>query len=465
MFRYLERHFSRIWLLVFSIDFLILLSTVVMTLKIMTINPGNTNLRFIQLSYAYLTTFILLSLVMLFINELYSIEKKYQPWLLAFKCIISFSLASMVCYFLFHGVLYDGALFRFTYTIALIACGSILCWRFISYRIIPLVNIQHRVLFWGTDDLNKIVVREILADAHPKFKVVGFVDSNPDLVGNLIMGRKVLGRVEDLDSIIKTEKVEKLITPCSLSRGDFPAENLIGLKFRGIEVLDVHTLYERLRGKILLEGLRPSWLIYARGFKKTRLTKLQKRTSDILISSIGLIVTLPVSIITALLIKFESKGPVIYRQERIGEDGRIFNLFKFRSMRADAEQDTGPIWARQNDDRTTHIGKFIRKVRIDEIPQMVNVLKGDMSFVGPRPERPYFATMLTKKIPYYNHRHSIKPGITGWAAVNYSYGASIEDAIEKLQYDLYYLKNYSLSLDVIIILKTIAIVFGRKGSR
>lgn len=465
MFRYLERHFSRIWLLVFSVDFLILLSVVVMALKTIAVRPGNTDMGRIQLSYAYFIAFILLSLIMLFINELYSIEKKYQPWLLAFKCFISFTLASFVCYFLFHRVLFREILFHFTCTLSLIACGSILCWRFMSYRIIPRINLQHRVLFWGTDELNKAVVREILADAHPKFKVVGFVDSNPALVGSVIMKQKVLGRIKDLDSIIKTEKVEKLVTPCSQARGDFPAENLVDLKFKGIEVLDVHTFYERLKGKILLNGLRPSWLIFAQGFKKNKLTKLQKRTFDILISSIGLLVTLPVSMITALLIKLESKGPVIYQQERVGEDGRIFNLFKFRSMRKDAEQDTGPVWAGKNDHRTTFIGKFIRKVRIDEIPQMVNVLKGDMSFVGPRPERPYFVEMLNKKIPYYNQRHSIKPGITGWAAVNYSYGATIEDAVEKLQYDLYYIKNYSLSLDVIIILKTIATVLGRKGSR
>ncbi|MEW5801696.1 MAG: TIGR03013 family XrtA/PEP-CTERM system glycosyltransferase [bacterium] len=465
MFRYLERHFSRIWLLVFSIDFLILLTIVVMALRTMTTDLRNTDFRFIQVSFAYLAAFMLLSLVMLFINELYTIEKKYHPWLLTFKCIISFTFASLCCYFLFYRAISHRALFHFTCMLTLIACVSILCWRFISYRILPRINIQQRVLFWGADDLNKGVVKEILADAHPKFKVVGFVDNNPALTGNLIMDRKVLGRVEDLDSIIKTEKVEKLITPCSQARGDFPAQNLIDLKFRGIEVLDIHTFYERLKGKILLNGLRPSWLIYSQGFKKTRLTKFHKRAFDILTSSFGLIVTLPVSIITALLIKLESKGPVIYRQQRVGENGRIFNLFKFRSMKADAEHGTGPVWARKNDHRITRVGKFIRKVRIDEIPQMVNVLRGDMSFVGPRPERPYFVEMLTAKIPYYNQRHSIKPGITGWAAVNYDYGATVEDAVEKLQYDLYYIKNCSLSLDVIVILKTIATVFGRKGSR
>ena len=180
-------------------------------------------------------------------------------------------------------------------------------------------------------------------------------------------------------------------------RGEFPTQDLIKCKFNGIEVIDLHTFYENFKGKILLEGLRPSWLIYSQGFKRTRLTKLIKRIFDILLSITGLILTLPVSIITALLIKLESKGPIIYKQERVGEDGRIFKLFKFRSMRTDAEKDTGPVWAEEDDDRITLIGKCIRKVRIDEIPQMINVLKGDMSFIGPRPERPFFVEMLNRK--------------------------------------------------------------------
>jgi sugar transferase (PEP-CTERM system associated) len=460
MLQYLERHFSRIWLLVFSVDFLILLSAVIIASKTMNICIRNTNLPYVQLSYVYLAAFIFMSLIMLFINELYNIEREYQPSLLILKCIISFSIVFISCYFFV-----SKNLVSFSCVLSAVACWLIFCWRSIFYKIKNKINIQHKILFLGTDDLNKMVVREILNDAHLKFKIVGFVDSNPDMVGNLVVDQKVLGIAKDLDSIIKKEKVEKLITSCSQTEAGFPAESLIKLKFSGVEVLDIHTFYERLKGKILLNGLQPSWLIFSQGFKKTKLIQLQKRAFDIFLSSIGLTLTLPVSIITALLIKLESKGPIIYKQDRIGENERIFKLFKFRSMRADAEKDTGPVWAGENDHRITRVGRFIRKVRIDEIPQMVNVLMGDMSFIGPRPERPFFVAMLSKIIPYYDQRHSIKPGITGWAAVNYSYGASVEDAVEKLQYDLYYLKNLSLFLDVLITLKTIAIVLGRKGAR
>jgi sugar transferase (PEP-CTERM system associated) len=331
--------------------------------------------------------------------------------------------------------------------------------------IIPKVNIQQKILFLGTDELSKKVVREILADDHPKYKVAGFIGNDPELVGKSIVNPKVLGLVNDLDSITKKEKIKKVIVSCQQARGMFPSKDLVKWRFKGVEVMELHTFYEHLKGKILLEGLRPSWLIFSRGFKKTKLIKFVKRIFDIMLSIIGLLMSLPISLVTALLIKLDSKGPIIFKQERVGEDGKVFNLLKFRSMKTDAEKYTGPVWAEENDPRITRIGRIIRKLRIDEIPQMINVLKGDMSFVGPRPERPYFVDMLSKEIQYYEQRHSVKPGITGWAAVNYRYGASVEDAIEKLQYDLYYIKNISLFLDIITILKTIAIIFGRNYAR
>jgi sugar transferase (PEP-CTERM system associated) len=324
---------------------------------------------------------------------------------------------------------------------------------------------KHKILFLGTDELSKNVVREIITGYNPKCKIVGFVGNDPSLVGQSIVNPKVLGLVENLDNIIMKEKVDKLVISYSQARGELPSEDLVKCKFRGIEILDLHTFYERVNYKILLEGLRPSWLIFAQGFKKKQLIKFGKRIFDIVFSIIGLILTLPILIFTSVLIKLGSEGPVIYKQERVGEDGRIFNLYKFRSMVADAEKVSGPVWAEANDSRITRVGKFIRMFRIDELPQMINVLKGDMSFVGPRPERQYFVDILSQKIPYYNCRHSVKPGITGWAAVNFNYGASVEDAIEKLQYDFYYIKNFSLFLDMLIILKTFAIICSRRGAR
>jgi len=461
MFKYLAKHFSRVWLLAFSIDFLILLLTAVLVLKTNNSFFGIGSAKYYHLGYLYLIVFIFISQIMLFINDLYSLEKKYKKKLLLFKCIISFTIVSISCYLLFSKVVSYSSCF----ILSMIACVSILCWRSIFYWITPKMNLQHKLLFLGTDELCKQVVREILADDRPKFRVAGFIGSDPALVGKSIVNPKVLGLNEDIESIIQKEKVKKVIASYSQARGKFPAQDLVKCKFKGIEVLDLHTFYEQFKGKILLDSLRPSWIIYAQGFKKTALIKFLKRIIDIPLSIIGLLLTLPLSLITAVLIKFESKGPVIYQQERVGENGAVFNLYKFRSMEADAEKDTGPVWTKEDDERSTLIGKFIRRIRIDEIPQMINVLKGDMSFIGPRPERPYFVEILSKKISYYDQRHSVKPGITGWAAVNYSYGANVEDAIQKLQYDLYYIKNISLFLDMIIFLKTIAIVIGGRGSR
>jgi len=461
MFGYIERHFSRLYLLVFSIDFLVLISTSLITFKIVNGHSADIeHLRYAYLGFLYLTVFVFMSQIMLFISELYSIEKIQQKKWLILKCMFSFSIVSISLYLLIDNLPYFNC-----FIISMAACSSILLWRFIFYWIIPKLNIQQRVLFLGTNELSKMVVREMSTDTNPQFKVVGFVGEDPDQVGKRIVNPKVLGLIEDLESIIKKEKVEKLVVSFSQARGGFPINDLIRCKFNGLEIMELHTFYEKLRGKILLDGLRPSWLIFANGFKKNGWIRLEKRIFDIFLSVIGLFINLPVLIITALLIKLESDGPVVYKQERVGENGKTFDLYKFRSMGADAEKQTGPVWAGENDPRITRVGRFIRKVRIDEIPQMINVLKGDMSFVGPRPERPHFVGMLTAKIPYYDQRHSVKPGITGWAAVNYNYGATVEDAIEKLQYDLYYIKNISIFLDMVTILKTIAIVFGRRGAR
>jgi sugar transferase (PEP-CTERM system associated) len=223
-------------------------------------------------------------------------------------------------------------------------------------------------------------------------------------------------------------------------------------------ITDYSTFWERETGKVDLDTLHPSWMIFSDGFVGGPTQAAIKRAFDILSGAIILILTLPIACLTAIAVRLESPGGVFYRQERIGLNGRPFMLLKFRSMRADAEKDGVPKWAQVNDERITRIGSFIRKVRIDEIPQVVNVLKGDMSFIGPRPERPFFVEELRQVIPYYAERHRVKPGISGWAQLNYPYGASIEDAKEKFQYDLYYIKNYSLFLDLIVLIQTVRVI-------
>jgi exopolysaccharide biosynthesis polyprenyl glycosylphosphotransferase len=237
------------------------------------------------------------------------------------------------------------------------------------------------------------------------------------------------------------------------------------MRLDGVAFAHLASVYEDYTGKIAVENLRPSWLIFAPGFAKGRLLNTSKRLLDIVASTAGLLLSLPLSLFAISAIRLSSPGPVLYRQRRVGQHGRVFVLYKFRSMRADAESATGAVWAKQNDDRIFPIGRFLRKTRIDELPQLWNVLRGDMSLVGPRPERPEFVTGLTKDIPFYGQRHMVKPGVTGWAQVSYSYADSVESSLEKLQYDLFYIKNLSITLDLFILFKTVKTVLMRKGAQ
>jgi sugar transferase (PEP-CTERM system associated) len=232
----------------------------------------------------------------------------------------------------------------------------------------------------------------------------------------------------------------------------------------GIRVEDATTTYERVTGKILIDELRPSWLIFSDGFRVSRMTRWLKRGVDLALSLVLAVLASPAMLLTALAIRLESTGPVLYCQERVGENGKTFTLCKFRSMRTDAESGGRPIWATDGDSRVTRVGRFIRKTRLDELPQIWNVVKGDMSFVGPRPERPYFVAQLAREIPFYQQRHAVKPGVTGWAQVKYRYGASLEDAMEKLRYDLYYIKHLSIFFDLTIVFDTVKVVLFRKGA-
>ena len=246
---------------------------------------------------------------------------------------------------------------------------------------------------------------------------------------------------------------------------DVLGRELVTLRTRGVAMEDCHSFYERLVSKIAIADLSPEWIVRCKGFRRDRLIMLTKRVIDMVVSAVGLLLSAPITLLTAVAIKVDSPGPILYRQERVGQNDEPFTIYKFRSMCESAEANGGPVWAAEDDPRVTRVGKIIRKLRIDEIPQMINVLKGQMSLVGPRPERPFFVQTLNKKIPYYSLRHSIKPGITGWAQICYSYGDSEEDAIEKLQYDLYYMKNMSPLFDLQIIFESLKVVLLGKGAR
>ena len=247
-------------------------------------------------------------------------------------------------------------------------------------------------------------------------------------------------------------------------RGNLPTDELLSCRLAGIEVREREALYEQVTGKLAVEAMRPSYLIFNEGFSRSQRSDLAKRSADIALALLILLLTWPLMLLTALLVRLDSKGPALFSQERVGLNGQRFTLYKFRSMRTDAEKATGPVWAQKDDPRITRSGRFIRKTRLDELPQLFNVLWGHMSLVGPRPERQVFCDDLAHQIPYYNQRHIVKPGLTGWAQINYPYGNTVQDALQKLQYDLFYIKNQSFLFDLSILFQTIKTVVLRKGT-
>lgn len=295
------------------------------------------------------------------------------------------------------------------------------------------------------------------------YKFCGFVHQNEDLL-SLHNGSETT-TYELLHEIVQLNDIKRIVVVLKERRENLPVRALFSCKLRGVDVIDAVTFYEKVTGKLLLEYIHPGWFVFNKGFIVSRIMFIKQRITDIFVSVLVIIISLPLFPLIALAIKLESKGPVLYQQARVGFKEEIFQIIKFRTMREDAEQGIGAMWAQVNDDRTTRVGGFLRKTRLDELPQLFNILKGDMSFVGPRPERPEFVEHLNEKIPFYSRRHAVRPGLTGWAQVMYPYGASDEDALEKLRYDLYYIKNYSLPLVVLIILKTVKVVLFGKGGR
>ncbi len=260
------------------------------------------------------------------------------------------------------------------------------------------------------------------------------------------------------------KQVDRIVVELQDRRGRLPIEELLLLKIKGVAIEDATSLYERITGKIAIENLKPSWMIFNSGFEVSTARQLQKRILSLVVSFVLILLFSPVILIVMAMIKLNSPGPVFHRQERVGQNGHAFTIWKFRSMYEDAEQKTGPVWAKDGDSRVTPVGRLLRRTRLDELPQLLNVLRGDMSLVGPRPERPMFVRELSGIIPFYQLRHSVKPGVTGWAQINYEYGNSVRDAVEKLQYDLFYIKHTSWLLDSLIVFETAKTVLVRKGS-
>jgi len=408
--------------------------------------------------------FTLLCQATIFYNDLYSANLKEKNRLLLIKLLQSLGIAAVlltISYFFFPILAIGRGIFILA--VALLV-PSLFIWRMYCQEIPFLSKRNENILIIGTGDLSIEIGKKIINKGSSGYKVVGYIDEDRDRVGQRLFNPSIIGSFDDIIPIVQNRKIDKIIIAMAEMRGKFPVDPLLRLRLNGVEVEEGISFYEKISEKIHVSHLKPGWLIFSEGFHRRRI-EIGKRLTDIILSAIGLVLVTPIMLITAILIKLDSPGPVLFRQERVGEGEKTFILLKFRSMRNDAESKTGPVWASENDQRVTGVGRFIRKIRIDELPQMINVLKGDMSFVGPRPERPHFIKMLEKEIPFYSLRHSVKPGITGWAQVRYEYGASVEDAMEKLQYDIYYIKNMSILFDLSIILETTKIVLLGEGSR
>ncbi len=337
---------------------------------------------------------------------------------------------------------------------------TIPAWRFAFDGVSSDSHLEERVLMLGTGPVARLVAEQIALQHDFGYRIVGFVDDASAQPTDY----RLVGSTADLSRVIAAFHVDRVVVTLSDGRGRLPVRELLQAKLGGVRVEEGATTYERIAGKVLLEDLKPSWLIFSDGFQASRTTHIVKRALDFIFAAIGLVIGAPLMLLTAIAIRLDSEGPILYRQERVGASDRTFTLLKFRSMRADAETGT-PMWACNHDARVTRVGRFIRLTRLDELPQLWNVLRGEMSFVGPRPERRYFVDQLTAVIPFYAERHAVRPGITGWAQVRYRYGASIEDASEKLRYDLYYIKHLSIGFDLTIFIDTVRVILAGKGAQ
>ncbi len=344
---------------------------------------------------------------------------------------------------------------------ALMSFGVILVVRALISRVVGLHRFRRRVLVLGAGARARRIA-ELAKDPNAGFTVVGYV--------RMTEQEPVVADAVDRQNIAAFDKfaaqlgVEEAVLAVEERRGALPVQDLLKMKLDGVRVSELSSFLERQTGRVDLRSASPSWLIFSDGFLGSQyLSVMMKRVFDVIVSGVLLLLTAPILLVAIIAVKLTSPGAVFYRQQRVGQLGKVFDVVKLRTMRNDAEKDGKPQWAQKSDPRVTSVGRVLRLTRIDEIPQIFNVFRGDMSFVGPRPERPFFVQDLAAQIPYYNERHVVKPGITGWAQINYPYGASLDDARHKLEYDLYYIKNYSLFLDMLIIVQTVRVVLFPSG--
>ena len=402
----------------------------------------------------------------LYFNDLYDLSSGYRQVEWALRIEQSLGAACLLLgllYFLFPWLLLSRGVFIIG---MMLVTALTLVTRTALDRVWRVTAPVQRVMILGTGPLAMDVARELTRRGDLSINLEGFVEpADQDVETEKVFGVPVLGKMGEIERIAKERSISKIVVALEDRRGALPSRELVTLRVQGVRVEDAPTTLSGLTGRIALRAIKPSWFVFSDGFHRSKWNDLLKRTLDLSAGIAGFVLSAPVMAMVALAVRLDSKGPVIYRQVRVGRMGKNFEVLKFRSMRVDAEKINGAQWATENDPRVTKVGRILRKYRFDELPQFVNVIRGDMSFVGPRPERPQFVEELRKGIPYYDERHSVRPGITGWAQVQFTYGSSIEDAYEKLEYDLFYLKNMSVTFDLAIIFQTIGIVVGGHGGR
>ena len=394
--------------------------------------------------------------------ELYQTQKFVSRQFILFRsaaaALTAFFLLSALFY-LFPSLQFGRGLLFLTF---FIFTGLQICSRFAIRRFSRASQFATRILIVGTGELAQKIA-DIIPEDRNIHSYVRFVGCCKGAIA--VNADFIVGEIAQLDDLLRDYRPQKLILALTERRGALPLKKIMHSKMRGVEVFDATSFYEQKMGCLMIENMQPSEFIYTQRFRMTPFMRAYKRVFDVVLSCAGLAVTLPLMPLLALIIKLDSPGSVFYKQLRVGEREVEYFVYKFRTMTQNAENETGAVWAQKNDSRVTRVGQFMRKSRLDEIPQLFNVLKGDMSFIGPRPERMAFVERLEKAIPYYSTRHLVKPGVTGWAQVRYPYGASDEDALEKLRYDLFYIKNYSIFLDFRIILDTVKVVTSGFGGR
>ena len=376
---------------------------------------------------------------------------------ISIACFTFFLLSAI--YYIFPSLQFGRGLL--VISLALFFCGQLL-FRILIRKFSHSAQFATRILIIGAGELAQMVADIVPEDqnVHSFVRFVSCTEREPFVNPELIVGS-----INNIDDLVHDYRPQKLVVALNERRGNLPLREFMRSKLRGVDIVEATTFFEQEKGCLLVENMQPSAFIYTQGFRMTSFMRSYKRIYDIIFSTVGLFIAAPLFPILAVLIKQDSPGPIFYKQLRVGENEVEYFVYKFRTMSQDAEKQTGAVWAQQDDPRVTRIGQFMRKTRLDEIPQLYNVLKGDMSFIGPRPERMAFVERLKETIPFYSTRHFVKPGVTGWAQVCYPYGASDEDALEKMRYDLFYIKNYSVFLDFRIIIETIRVVLTGFGGR